>query len=82
MRRALTTRSNARAQVRDVMVSGFVAAFLPVLAGACWWAHALWAVWAAKAAHTVWRLAGAALRIHWQAPRAASAALAARASSA
>ncbi|KAK9836028.1 hypothetical protein WJX81_007032 [Elliptochloris bilobata] len=58
------------AWVRDVMVSGFVVAFLPVLAGALWGVHALWAVWAAKAAHNLWRLAGAAIRIHWQqAPR-------------
>ena len=74
--------ADARMQVRDVMVTGFVVAFLPVLAGAFWGVHALWAVWAAKAAHNVWRLAGAALRIHWQIPRAARAALDARASSA
>ena len=65
-----------------MMVSGFVVAFLPALAGAFWWAHALWAVWAAKAAHNLWRLVGAALRIHWQVPRAARAALVARAGSA
>ncbi len=52
------TGACARAQVRDVMVTGFVVAYLPVLAAATWAVHALWVVWAAKAAHNVWRLAG------------------------
>jgi hypothetical protein len=52
------TDRRARAQVRDVMVTGFVVAYLPVLAAATWAVHALWVVWAAKAAHNVWRLAG------------------------
>ncbi len=72
----------ACAQVCNVMVTGFIFTFAPVLAVAMWGVHALWCVWAAKAAHNLWRLGGAALRIHWQVPRAARAARTATAVSA
>ncbi len=54
----------AFATVRTVMVSGFLLVFAPILALAQWHVHALWAVWAAKAAHNVWRLVGAWLCVH------------------
>ena len=49
---------------RTVMLTGFVFAFAPLLALTQWRLHALWGVWGAKAAHNVWRLAGAVLRVH------------------
>jgi Na+-driven multidrug efflux pump len=47
-----------------VMASGFAATFAPLLALSEWRLHALYGVWAAKAAMNVWRLLGSALRIH------------------
>ncbi len=47
-----------------VMAGGFVAAFAPLLGLSAWRLHALYGVWAAKAAMNVWRLVGSALRIH------------------
>ncbi len=49
---------------RTIMLSGFVFAFAPLLVLTQWRLHALWGVWGAKAAHNVWRLGGAVLRVH------------------
>ena len=54
----------AFAYTRTVMLAGFCVVFAPLLAVSQWQLRALWGVWAAKAAHNVWRLAGAALCIH------------------
>ena len=54
----------AFAYTRTVMLSGFCIVFAPLLALSQWQLRALYGVWAAKAAHNVWRLAGAALCIH------------------
>ena len=54
----------AFAYTRTVMLSGFCIVFAPLLALSQWQLRALYGVWAAKAVHNMWRLAGAALCIH------------------
>jgi hypothetical protein len=50
--------------IRNYMLLGFVAIWCPaLLLGERQW-HALWAIWAAKAAFNAWRLGGAAFLIH------------------
>lgn len=66
----------AFAYTRTVMLAGFCIVFAPLLALSQWQLRALYGVWAAKAAHNVWRLAGGALCIHFLYERQARAGLA------
>ncbi len=50
--------------IRNVMASGFFLVFLPVLLYGTYSFHTLLAIWAAKAAFNVWRLAGLAGEVH------------------
>ena len=50
--------------IRNVMASGFLLVFLPVLLYGTYSFHTLLAIWAAKAAFNVWRLAGLAGEVH------------------
>jgi Na+-driven multidrug efflux pump len=52
--------------IRDYMCLGFAALFCPLLALGGWLRPSLAAIWAAKAALNVWRLAGAAYLIYWR----------------
>jgi len=47
------------------MVLGFLVIFCPLLALGGWLSPGLVAIWLAKAALNVWRLAGAAYLIYW-----------------
>ncbi len=59
------------AWVRNIMLSGFVLIFAPMLAITQWRVHALWSIWAAKGLMNVWRLLGALVRIHFSFEREA-----------
>ncbi len=52
------------AWTRNIMLTGFVFTFAPLLALTEWQLHALWSIWAAKGLMNVWRFLGALLRIH------------------
>ena len=45
--------------VAAMMAAGFAVVFSPLLAVTQWRLHALWGIWAAKAALNLWRLASA-----------------------